>query len=122
MKFSADLIESPYLVTAYERGRIRVGEETLEHNLLLMPDRLKEPWPVRHIEELTPEMLEPLVAEHPDLVLFGTGEIQRFPPPTLFAPLMAAGIGYEVMSTAAACRTYNILMGEGRPVLAALIL
>ena len=122
MKFSADLIDSPYLITAYEAGRIRLGEETLEHNLLLMPERLREPWPVREIGELTPEMLERFIAQRPDVVLFGTGAQQQFPPPALFAPLMKAGIGYEVMSTAAACRTYNILMGEGRPVLAALIL
>ncbi|RTZ71556.1 MAG: hypothetical protein DSZ00_10215 [Gammaproteobacteria bacterium] len=122
MKFSADLIDSPYLITAYEAGRIRLGEETLEHNLLLMPERLREPWPVQAIGELTPEMLEQFIAHRPDVVLFGTGAQQQFPPPALFAPLMKAGIGHEVMSTAAACRTYNILMGEGRPVLAALIL
>ncbi len=122
MKFSADLIDSPYLITAYEAGRIRLGEETLEHNLLLMPERLREPWPVQAIGELTPEMLERFIAHRPDVVLFGTGAQQQFPPPALFAPLMEAGIGHEVMSTAAACRTYNIIMGEGRPVLAALIL
>lgn len=122
MKFSAELIDSSYLIRAYEPGRIRVGEEFLEHNLLLMPEQLKEPWPVSDIGQITPEMLQQFIAYRPDLVLFGTGEKQHFPPPALLAPLMEAGIGHEVMDTAAACRTYNIIMGEGRPVLAALIL
>jgi uncharacterized protein len=122
MKFSAELIDSSYLIRAYEPGRIQVGEEFLEHNLLLMPERIRERWPVSTIEQLTPDMLQQFIAHRPDLVLFGTGEKQHFPQPTLLAPLMEAGIGHEVMDTAAACRTYNIILGEGRPVLAALIL
>ncbi|HIE55480.1 MAG TPA: hypothetical protein EYP90_09915 [Chromatiaceae bacterium] len=121
MKFSADLSESPWLITAFEPGRIRVGQEYHEENLLLMPDRLRQPWPVACLEELTQEAVQELTRYQPDLILFGTGEIQRFPPPALLAPLMEARIGHEVMDTAAACRTYNILLNEGRPVLAALI-
>ena len=121
MKFSAELAESPWLITAFEPGRIRVGQEHHETNLLLMPERLLEPWPVTSLEELTPEGMAQLIDHRPDLILFGTGRVQRFPPPALLAPLMEARIGHEVMDTAAACRTYNILMNEGRPVLAALI-
>ena len=57
----------------------------------------------------------------PEVVLLGTGSRQRFPHPRLSRPLADARIGLEVMSTAAACRTYNILMAEGRKVAAALL-
>jgi len=122
MKFSADPIASPYAIRAYQPGRIRVGEALIEHNLLLMPERLKAPWELSHLDELTPQMLAEFIELGPDLVLFGTGPVQRFPHPARLAPLMEAGIGHEVMATDAACRTYNILLNEGRPVLAALIL
>ena len=121
MKFSTDLIESPWLIRAYESGTIRVGQETYRHNLLLMPERLKERWNIQEMGDLTPAGIQALAAHGPDLILFGTGETQQFPPPALMAPLMEARIGHEVMTTAAACRTFNILLGEGRPVLAALI-
>ena len=58
----------------------------------------------------------------PDLVILGTGNQQRFPPPKLYQSLVFAGIGLEIMTTPAACRTYNILVSEGRMVAAALIL
>jgi uncharacterized protein len=57
----------------------------------------------------------------PEIVLVGSGRAFAFPDPSLLAPLYAAGIGVEVMDTRAACRTYNLLLGEGRNVIAALI-
>jgi uncharacterized protein len=62
-----------------------------------------------------------LPSYRPDLVLLGTGACLQFPPPRVLAPLVEAGIGHEVMDTAAACRTWNILLSEGRRVLAALV-
>jgi len=121
MKFTADLIESPWLVKAYEPGVVRVGETEWRESILLVPGRPVEPWPAASLEEVTPAMLAALVELRPDLVLFGTGVRQHFPHPARLAPLMEAGIGHEVMDTAAACRTFNILLGEGRPVAAALI-
>jgi uncharacterized protein len=63
-----------------------------------------------------------LLAHRPEIVLLGTGATQRFPHPRLSAPLAAARVGFEVMDTRAACRTYNILLGEGRRVVAAVLL
>ena len=62
-----------------------------------------------------------LTTHDPEIIIFGTGKEQVFPDPALFVPLMERGIGYEVMNTGAACRTYNILLSEERRVLAALI-
>lgn len=58
----------------------------------------------------------------PELIIFGSGGRLRFPPPAFLATLMKLRIGVETMDTLAACRTYNILAGEGRHVLAALLI
>lgn len=122
MKFTAELIDNPWVIRAYEPGWIRIGETIHRHNLLLMPERILEPWPVDALERLTPEDLSSLTLHRPEVILFGTGARQKLLHPTLLAPLAEAGIGHEVMDTGAACRTYNILLSEGRSVLAALIL
>ena len=75
-------------------------------------------------------MREPLASTHlnaalalqPEVVLLGTGARLHFPPAEVLRPLIEAGIGYEIMDTSAACRTYDILMAEGRRVLAALVI
>ncbi len=122
MKFTAELIDNPWVIRAYEPGWIRIGETIHRHNLLLMPERILEPWPVDALERLTPEDLSSLTLHRPEVILFGTGAQQKLLHSTLLAPLAEAGIGHEVMDTGAACRTYNILLSEGRSVLAALIL
>lgn len=96
--------------------------ETLQHSFLLTPAQLVRDWTPEHYEQLAPEHIEPILALEPELVLLGTGASLRFPHPGFGAPLMQHGIGMEVMDTAAACRTYNILMAEGRHVLAALLM
>ncbi len=121
MKFSAELIDSDYRITAWEPGAVRVGEVWHREPLLLMAERFAEPWPVAGFEALAAADLAPLAAHGAEVVLLGTGERHRFPDPALLRPLVEAGVGHEVMSTPAACRTYNILLAEGRRVLAALL-
>jgi uncharacterized protein len=89
--------------------------------VLLTPGRV-EPWPVASFEALHEGDFERLRALEPEVALLGTGSRQRFPHPRLSRSLNEARIGLEVMTTAAACRTYNILMAEGRKVAAALLL
>ncbi|WP_456408332.1 Mth938-like domain-containing protein [Thiolapillus sp.] len=122
MKFARDQVNSKYLIEAYESGCIRVGNTEFRHNLLLMPDKLRDPWALQALETLAAEDIALLASHSPDIILLGSGERQLFPHPSLFAPLMEAGIGYEIMPTHAACRTYNILLAEDRRVLAALII
>ena len=78
-------------------------------------------WDVSGFEGLTPDHFARLAALGPELVVFGSGPRIRFPSPALLRPLIDAGIGIETMDTAAACRTYNVLFAEGRPVVAALL-
>lgn len=120
MKLHADAPSPLNTVTAYGPDFIEVNKTRHIGALLLLPDRL-EAWPVTAFDDLAVEHFESLLSHAPELVLLGTGRRQRFPHPRLTRALTAAGIGVEVMDTAAACRTYNILMAEGRRVAAALL-
>jgi uncharacterized protein len=79
-------------------------------------------WTARDFETLTPAHFQQIAEMQPEVVLFGTGAKCRFIHPRISQPLMEKGIALECMDTAAACRTYNILMSEGRLVAAALLI
>jgi uncharacterized protein len=120
LKLHADAPTSLNTVTGYGPGFIEVNKSCHRGHLLLLPDTL-QPWQATGFDELRAEDFDALLALNPELVLLGTGARQRFPHPRLTAALARAGVGIEVMDTAAACRTYNILMAEGRRVLAAFL-
>ncbi len=109
-------------VTAYDAEGIAVAGRRLSRSFILTPQRLIEDWPPVSLETLCAADMEMLAALDCPIVLLGTGLRQRFPAPALLRPLLARRIGIEVMDSFAACRTYNILMAEGRQVAAALIL
>lgn len=122
MKLHPDKPGAQNVVTAYKAGRIAVNGRQLTRSLLLLPDHLDEQWGPAAYDSLAVEHLSALTAYSCDVVLIGTGTRQRFPAPALLRPLIEAGRGFEIMDTAAACRTYNIIVAEGRLVLAALII
>lgn len=113
---------SGYTIKSYSEGKIVISGQVYTQNLILLPDQIISDWEPESFQALSEKDFYALVDLKPDLVLLGTGEQQQFPSPSLYMPLMKAGIGLETMNTAAACRTYNILMGEGRRVAAALFL
>jgi uncharacterized protein len=108
------------LIRAFDAGRIRVGERWISGNLIVAADRIVEPWIVQSPQHLTVADLEPAVAMRPAIVLLGTGAEVLLPDVDLMAALAARAIGLEIMSTPAACRTYNVLVHEQRRVVAAL--
>jgi len=110
------------LCTGYGAGYVLINQVRYQNNLIVMPDRIIENWDAGGFEDLTPEHFNFLLSLQPEMVLFGTGATMRFPHPKLTRALIESGIGVEVMDTAAACRTYNILMGEERRVAAALLI
>ena len=122
LKLHADSPTALNTVTAYGSGFIEVNQVRYLRHVLIAPDLPVETWQVRNFEQLTVEDFARLRARDPELLILGTGSRQRFPHPRLTRPLTEARIGCEAMTTQAACRTYNILMGEGRKVLAALLL
>jgi len=121
MKLHAEIPSSLNTVTAYGADWIEINRQRYEGAVVVMPEGEVATWPARRFGTLEASDFEALLAREPELVLLGTGTAQRFPDPRLFASLTAAGIGVDVMDTHAACRTYNILMAEGRRVLAVLL-
>ena len=122
MKFQPDSAAGVNLVTRHEPGRLWVGATRYTHSVLVPWEGEVLPWPAATPEALTETHFEQIAALRPDVVIFGSGARLRFVSPALLRPLMALRIGIETMDTAAACRTYNVLVGEQRRVVAALLL
>jgi len=120
MKLHLNTAHGIHLITARGTGFIEVDRNRYATSLLLTADSV-QPWTIGDIAALTRESIAELVALRPELVLIGTGQRHQFPAPDSYLNLLEAGIGVEIMSTDAACRTYNFLVGEDRKVLAALI-
>jgi uncharacterized protein len=99
-----------------------VNETVYGASLIVQPDRIIADWPPQSFAHLAEPHFRVLAGLGVEVVLIGTGAKLRFPPSALLRPLIAAGCGFEIMDTGAACRTYNILMGEGRRVAAALLM
>lgn len=108
-------------ITGYGAGHLLVNGVRHEISLIVLPDEVIADWGAG-FETLSSRHFDALVIRAPEIVLLGTGRKLRFPPAALYANLIKARVGIEVMDTAAACRTYNILAAEGRRVAAALIL
>ena len=121
MKLQPDVQPHLNTVTSYGGDYIEINAIRHEHSMLLMPQGSVIDWPVIRFENLNIDHFEQIAQLKPALVIFGSGTKIRFPKPELLQPLIAAKIGIETMDLQAACRTYNILMAEGRHVLAALI-
>ncbi len=121
MKLQPDRYEVQ-TISAYGPGWLAVNGEKLTASTVLGSRGLRLDWQVARFEDLTPAHFAQLAESGPELVLFGSGTRLRFPPPAWLADLMTKRIGLETMDTPAACRTYNILAGEGRHVVVALLL
>jgi uncharacterized protein len=122
MKFQPDTASGVNLVTRHEPGRLWVGATPYMHSVLVPWEGEVLPWPAAAPEALTAAHFEQIAALRPEVVIFGSGVRLRFVSPALLQPLMALRIGIETMDTAAACRTYNVLVSEHRRALAALLL
>ncbi|MGU9957406.1 MAG: Mth938-like domain-containing protein [Arenicellales bacterium WSBS_2016_MAG_OTU3] len=122
MKFHLHNSASINLIRSITDQEIRIANDTHTNSLVIAPDTLISPWPVASIAELNEGIVAQLLHLKPELVLIGTGKKQRFPDMKMFASLHQQNIGVEVMNSSAACRTYNILAGDGRQVVAGIIL
>ena len=121
MKIERDETQGRNAFTGYGEGYVEVGGKRFTSSLVVSGDRIVTDWPAASVESLAPDHLAAIAELKPEVVLLGTGAKFTFPDRSLLATLQKAGIGVEVMDTPAACRTYNILLGEGRDVVAALI-
>jgi uncharacterized protein len=109
-------------ITSYGEGFVAVNLQRHEGSVIIVPDAPVQDWPVTAFDALTPADFDALIEAAPEVVIFGSGAKLRFPHPRLVANLAKHHIGVETMDFGAACRTYNILMSEGRRVAAALLI
>ena len=120
MRFSQDSFATNS-IRAYRDGEILVSNQTISHSVIITPELIQE-WGPCSVEELTQQHFTQLGELQPEIVILGTGNQLRFPPPQLSVELQMQGIGVEIMTTDAACRTFNVLLAEDRRVLAALLI
>ena len=121
MKLQADRIEGQNAIARHGPGGVIVNGVEHRSSVLVPASGGVAAWPVERFEALTEAHFEAVAALAPELVIFGSGARIRFPHPSLLRPLLTRRIGVETMDTAAACRTYNVLLAEGRAVVAALL-
>lgn len=121
MKLHLDRAAGRYSFSGCGAGYVLVNDERRESPLLVMTDRL-ENWNVSGFDTLEAAHFAAIVQFQPEVVLFGTGTVLRFPRPELLRALVEARIGFEAMDTRAACRTFNVLASEGRKVAAAVLI
>lgn len=122
MKLHLQATSGQNIITSYGTGHVFVNQRRHESSLIVLPDSIVDDWPATTFDDLALSHVEAIVALAPEIVLLGTGPVLRFPDTSLLRPLIASGIGFEIMDMGAACRTYNVLMAEGRKVAAALLL
>jgi uncharacterized protein len=122
MKFAEDNQDEGYVITAYDSTNIVINGKSFRQSLIIAGNQMNDSWGVDSISTLTNEHVDTILSFKPELILIGTGSKLTFPAVEAYTAIISAGIGVDFMDTGAACRTYNILMGEGRGVVAGLIL
>jgi uncharacterized protein len=128
MKLQPDKSDTQF-INAYDAQWIQIGSfdngaprlDKVSHSVVIGSRGERLDWPGISLTSLTTEHFDQVAAFKPELVVFGSGSKLRFPSPALQRALMHSRIGLETMDTLAACRTYNILAGEGRHVVAVLL-
>jgi uncharacterized protein len=122
MKLQLAKTDALNTLTAYGEDYVSINGTRYQANIVVLPDRLLAEWTLATFASLAVADFELLAGLDADVILLGTGPQLRFPAPQLLRPLIEAQKGLEVMDLPAACRTYNILAGEGRKVAACLLL
>ena len=122
MLLSRELPDYTYSLRGANGQQARVNDRVLTRSFLLAPNLLIEDWPATSARQLTVADLAPVLEQNPAVFILGTGEQQVFPSAEVMAACLTRGIGIEVMNNASAARTYNVLAGENRRVVMAIIL
>ena len=120
MKFTPDS-SAGNVIRSYVPGEIRLRDTRITENVVVSRNCIISGWSPPTIDELTLEDFRPALDLNPDIILFGTGDRQRFPELRLLTEIMQTGVAIEVMDTHTACMTYNVLIGENRAAVAALL-
>ena len=121
MQLNLERPDYQYFLRGADGAGALINDRRLTASFVVGPDALVEAWPVRDVRQMTPADLDAVLALSPELVVLGTGPTQAFPPAAVMAACLQRGIGLEAMTNAAAARTYSVLAGEGRRVVAAFV-
>jgi uncharacterized protein len=121
MKFTSDKAQRN-VIRSFKPGEIHLRDRILTTNVIIGPDNIFPDWQPACFEDLSIADFQIALDQHPDIILFGTGATQRFPDITVTTEIMRSGVAIEVMQTDAACRTFNVLIGENRAAVAALLI
>jgi len=122
MKLTFDDNLASFVVTEYTTDYIRVNKDAHNNSIIVSHSGIVPEWPPQTLEQLAAEHIEQILKLGPEIILLGTGSKMQFPKPDILQVAYSKNIGIEVMDTAAACRTYNMLASDGRKVVAGLIL
>ena len=120
MKFAEDYNKDQYQITAYDNESVRVNNKAFNKGFIVTPNHFIHDWQPQKYTDLSATDLDILFDLKPSVILLGTGTQQIFPPKDVYLAFIKSGIGFEIMNTQAACRTFNILMAEDRNVAAAM--
>jgi uncharacterized protein len=121
MRFTQDPTSGLNLIRSYSPGEIRINEQRIRCSVIVSASALLEQPQLRVVTDLGPEHVARILDLQPELVLLGSGARQIFPAASFGVQFLRAGIGFEVMDTAAACRTFNVLVAEQRRAVAVLL-
>jgi uncharacterized protein len=108
-------------IRSFAPGRLLVNDQLITGHVIITPDEVIDGWSPARFADLTFDDFGAAMEREPEVLLFGTGQSQRFPAAALMAAIMRRGVGFEAMHTAAAARTFNVLVAERRRVVAALL-
>jgi uncharacterized protein len=122
MPLTLDENTTHYQIKSYQPGAIKINDHRYLYSLIITPTKLIENWRPQTANGLVKEDFTDIAHLQPAILLIGTGQEHAILPMSLYGELINAGIGVEVMSTGAACRTFNALVAENRNVIAALII
>ena len=122
MKLHLSNTDGRSAITGYGPGYVEINARRYETNVVVLPTSVESALNPCQDGNFGTDTVTYLATLDIEIVLLGTGSTQRFPPPATLRPLIEAGIGFEIMDTKAACRTFNILVAEDRRVAAALLL
>lgn len=122
MKFTQEINPDSYYINAHDDQSISINGEVYQQSLIILPDEIIADWGVKSVDQLSLDKLSKIQTSEVDVILLSTGLTHRIPDMKIMAHYLEQGTGCEVMSTAAACRTFNLLVSEGRQVAACLMI
>lgn len=121
MKFTAESAKGN-VIRSYNPGELHLEDEIIRQHVIIAQDQIIKNWSPAALHEFSIADFAQALDLEPEIILLGTGQKQLFPPIAVLTELMQGGVAIEVMSTNAACRTYNVLVGENRAAIAALLI